>query len=165
MRRRKAPLHRPRLALEVERPGVSCATAAGPLKNQRVWIRLVTALAVGLLSAVAIDQGFGVGFVNDAVAYPTVAYSCVLVALVTRSQDERRRSLLLNLLSHASVGVLLLLTLRSVLQIELPLARFATTGHFPYVALPAATVAAQLVWELLPIRVASKGQAHDEPGA
>lgn len=118
-------------------------------------VRILTALAVGVLAAFVIDQGFGPGFIDDRIAYPAIVYVCLLIALLVRSQDARKRPLLLNLVSHGVVGAIVLLALRSVLQFELPLSTFTTTGHFPYFAVPVAAASAQLVWELLPLGIKS----------
>lgn len=112
---------------------------------------VLSALSVGLLAAVAVDRGFGPGFIDDIVAYPAVVYACWIAAVACRLRASRSaapRVWVLNLLSHAVVGALVLWTLRSILQFELPIGRFTTTGHYPYFALPVTCVSAQLVWEL-----------------
>lgn len=112
-------------------------------------LRLSIAAAVGLLAATALDLGFGPGFVDDAVAYPAVIYSCVLATLIVRSQGGGDRPWLLHVLCNASLGAVVLVALRTVGLVELPFGNYATTGHFPYVAVPSATTIPAIVWELV----------------
>lgn len=104
---------------------------------------------MGLLAATALDLGFGPGFVDDAVAYPAVIYTCLLATVVVRTQGGTRRPWFVHLLCNASLGAVVLVGLRTVAMVELPFGNYATTGHFPYVAVPLATIIPQLIWELV----------------
>jgi hypothetical protein len=114
-----------------------------------VLLRLSIAAVVGLLAATALDLGFGPGFVDDAVAYPAVIYTCLLAAIVARTQGGAERPWYVHLLCNASLGAIVLVALRTVALAELPFGDYATTGHFPYVAVPLTTTIPALVWELL----------------
>lgn len=113
---------------------------------------VLSALFVGLLSAVAVDLGFGPGFVDDVIAYPAVVYSCWVSAVVVRSRSRAgggARVWLANLVSNGSIGAIVLVALRTVARIDLPVGKYTTTGHYPYFAIPVACTLAQLVWELI----------------
>lgn len=112
-------------------------------------LRLSIALVVGLLAATALDLGFGPGFVDDAVAYPAVVYTCLLATLVARTQGGASKPWFIHLLCTASLGAVVLVALRTVALVELPFGNYATTGHFPYVAVPLATTLPALIWELV----------------
>lgn len=112
-------------------------------------LRVTIAAIIGLLAATALDLGFGPGFVDDAVAYPAVIYTCLLAAAVARSQGASVGSWFVHLACVASLGAVVLVTLRTVALVELPFGNYATTGHFPYVAVPLCTTLPALVWELV----------------
>jgi hypothetical protein len=114
-----------------------------------VLLRLSIALVVGLLAATAIDLGFGPGFVDDAVAYPAVIYACVLATAVTRTQGGNTRPWFVHLLCNGSLGAVALVALRTVALVDLPFGNYATSGHFPYVAVPLATTLPAVMWELV----------------
>lgn len=120
---------------------------------------VMTALGVGLLAAVAVDQGFGPGFIDDVVAYPTVIYSAAIAGTVARWRSNASgggRAYLLNIISHACVSAVALVLLRTLLRFELPIGTFTTTGHYPYFAIPVACVAAQVVWALMGKRMTNR---------
>lgn len=128
-------------------------------RSRPVLVSVLTALCVGLLSAVAVDQGFGPGFIDDAVGYPAVIYACFVTAVVTRLRANAAggiRGLVANLMSHGSVGAIVLVLLRTVARVELPIGRYSTTGHYPYFAVPVACTLAQLGWELLSRRATQR---------
>ncbi len=113
---------------------------------------VLTALGVGLLAAVAIDRGFGPGFIDDAIAYPAVIYSAWVAGAVARLRAQAgggARAWALNLMSHGSVSAIVLVSLRTIAQVELPVGSFTTTGHYPYFAVPVACTLAQVAWELI----------------
>lgn len=115
-------------------------------------VSVLTALCVGLLASVAVDLGFGPGFIDDVVAYPVVVYTAWVSAVVVRMRMRATggpRAFLLNLMSHGSVAAIVVVILRTVARVELPVGKYTTTGHYPYFVIPVACVIAQLVWELV----------------
>jgi ABC-type sugar transport system permease subunit len=124
-----------------------------------VFPSVLTALGVGLLAAVAVDQGFGPGFIDNVVAYPAVIYSAAVAATVARWRANASgggRAWFLNVVSHACVSAVMLVLLRTLLRFELPIGTFTTTGHYPYVAIPLTCVAAQVVWDLMGKRMTNR---------
>lgn len=120
---------------------------------------VLTALGVGLLAAVAVDQGFGPGFIDNVVAYPAVIYSAAVSATVVRWRSNASgggRAWLLNVISHACLSAVVLVLLRTLLKFEIPIGTFTTTGHYPYFAIPVACVVAQVVWELMGRRITNR---------
>lgn len=120
---------------------------------------VLTALAVGFLSAVAIDKGFGPGFIDDAIAYPAVIYAAWVAGAVARLRSAATggpRVWVMNVMSHGSVSAVVLVLLRTVARFELPVGEFTTTGHYPYFAVPVACTVAQVVWELMGRRITNR---------
>lgn len=125
-------------------------------------VSVLTALCVGLLSAAAVDLGFGPGFIDDVVAYPAVIYASWVSGVVVRlrtSAGGGPRAWLLNLMSHGSVAAIVVVVLRTVARIELPIGKYTTTGHYPYFVIPVACVVAQMVWELVGKRNTNRAPA------
>lgn len=121
-------------------------------RSRAVLVAVLSALFVGLLSAVAVDLGFGPGFVDDVIAYPAVVYSCWVSAVVARSRSGGGggpRVWIANLLCNGSIGAIVLVVLRTVARFDLPVGKYTTTGHYPYFAIPVACTLGQLVWELI----------------
>jgi hypothetical protein len=112
------------------------------------WLPAVLA---SLLSAAAVDLGFGGAFVSDGVAWGTTAYAtafAVLMASIGGGAHFSERVWVRIPLAF-SVGGLTLALLRGPLLFSLPEAEFVTTGHTPYVVFPSATVASlALLWAL-----------------
>ncbi len=125
-------------------------------------VSTLTALCVALLASVAVDLGFGPGFIDDVVAYPAVVYAAWVSGAVVRLRlggAGGARVWLLNLMSNGSVAAIVLVLLRTVARFELPVGKYTTTGHYPYVAIPVACVTAQLVWELVGKRSTNRAPA------
>jgi hypothetical protein len=127
-----------------------------------VVVSALTALCVALLASVAVDLGFGPGFIDDVVAYPAVVYAAWVTATVVRLRvgaSGGPRAWVLNLMSHGSVAAVVLVLLRTVARVELPFGKYTTTGHYPYFAIPVACVVAQLVWEIVGKRSTNRAPA------
>jgi hypothetical protein len=127
-----------------------------------VLVSVLTALCVGLLASVAVDLGFGPGFIDDVVAYPAVVYTAWVSGAVVRLRTNAGggpRALLLNLMSHGAVAAIVVVLLRTVARVELPIGKYTTTGHYPYFVIPLACVAAQVVWELVGKRSTNRAPA------
>lgn len=125
-------------------------------------VSTLTALCVALLASVAVDLGFGPGFIDDVVAYPAVVYAAWVSGAVARLRLGAAggpRVWLLNLMCNGSVAAIVLVLLRTVARFELPVGKYTTTGHYPYVAIPVACVIAQLVWELVGKRSTNRAPA------
>lgn len=125
-------------------------------------VSVLTALCVGLLASVAVDLGFGPGFIDDVVAYPAVIYAAWVSGAVVRVRSSAGggpRSWLLNLMSHGSVAAIVVVMLRTVARVELPIGKYTTTGHYPYFVIPVACVLAQVVWELVGKRSTNRAPA------
>lgn len=125
-------------------------------------VSVLTALCVGLLASVAVDLGFGPGFIDDVVAYPAVIYASWVSGVVVRQRTRAlggARAFFLNLMSHGSVAAVVVVLLRTVARVELPVGKYTTTGHYPYFVIPVACVVAQVVWELVGKRNTNRAPA------
>jgi hypothetical protein len=110
--------------------------------NRPVFAQVAVFLFVGFLAALAVQLGFGPGFVDDALGYPIVAYAAILAAGL--SQPGGTVPLPVRLLSSVLFSSVTLLLLRSVLLFTLPVGDFQTTGHSPAFALPCSLLVAAL---------------------
>jgi hypothetical protein len=98
---------------------------------------------VSLVSATAVQLGFGGAFVSDGVAWATSCYATALcVALVGRNGEQP--ALADRVWVRAPIGLgaaaLTLLLLRGPLRFGLPFSEFQTTGHSPFVVFPVAAL-------------------------
>jgi hypothetical protein len=110
--------------------------------NTPVFAQVAVFLLVGFLAAAAVQLGFGPGFVDDALAYPIVAYAAVLAAALSRPGGTV--PLPFRLLSSVLFASVTLLLLRTKLLFTLPLGDFQTTGHSPGFALPCSLLVSAL---------------------
>jgi hypothetical protein len=107
-----------------------------------VVIQLGISFATAVVSAAAVQLGFGAAFVDDAVAYPIAAYVCALAAFVARPKTGSHPFVRVPV--AVAVGGLTLWALRTFARVELPFGSFLTTGHWPFFALPAAALTGEL---------------------
>jgi hypothetical protein len=118
------------------------------------------------LAAAAVDFGFGVNFVRDAVAYSIVLYVCGLAALLLHVQrDSNRTALLLRLPVALAAGAFCLWSLRGWARIPLDIGHGTTAGHWPYLVIPAATLLASAASELGVLAYARRGETKPQPDA
>ncbi len=128
--------------------------------------RVSLSLLVSLCAAVAVHFSFGPAFVDDLVGYSSTAYVTGLAAIVGRDDNARwsNRAVFRGPIGLA-VGVLVLLQLRSWAMFSVPWGEYATSGHSPFFAFPAAGLVAALLLELLAVLTASRTRAAGEAAA
>lgn len=113
-------------------------------------LRLSSGLLLAVVAALAVDQGFGAAFVDDAVAYPICAYVGALASVVVRRTDSTAwvASWRVRVPLSAAIAALALFALRTVGHYQLPFGTEAqTSGYWPYFALPSVVLAALVVVE------------------
>lgn len=102
---------------------------------------------ISLLAAVAVDLGFGVGYVSDVIAGLTTAYATALAVgfsgLAPYGKVVGR--LWFRLPVSVAVALSVLALLRGPLLFDLPISEYATTGHSPYFVFPFALVSSLLL--------------------
>jgi len=110
------------------------------------------ALAIALLSALAVDFGFRAGFINDVVAYLVTAYTALLVVVLAGRSGSPHwsRRVVWRLPMALVVSVATVFSTRSWALFELPWSDFATSGYSPYFVLGVVGGLLGGVLELLP---------------
>lgn len=106
---------------------------------------------VSLLAAVAVDLGFGVGYVSDVIAGLTTAYATALAVGFSGLEPSGKvvGRLWFRLPVSVVVALSLLALLRGPLLFNLPISEYATTGHSPYFVFPFAVISSLLLLVLL----------------
>lgn len=91
-------------------------------------------------------------FVDDTLAYLLTLYVCILLAILvgrgTRGHWSQR--VLWRLPIAVVTAFLVVLSLRSWALVELPMGRYVTTGHSPYVVFMACAMLLGLLYVTLP---------------
>jgi hypothetical protein len=104
-----------------------------------LWLGLLASL----LSASAVQLGFGGAFVSEGVAWATTAYATafsVFIATPLGGGPHFSERYWVRIPLAFTVGGLTLALLRGPAMFTLPKAEFITTGHTPYVVFPVSTL-------------------------